>query len=100
MCKEQNSHWKARTKEFWKQMVQRHNGNRNKPGAGHNSKEMWCQACPATRELPDGGSGSQREPNISTQLLTEMVHVEWLDIVRMILPQVHLRKPCYDFSFL
>ena len=23
-----------------------------------------------------------------------------LFIVRMILPQVHLRKPCYDFSFL
>ena len=24
----------------------------------------------------------------------------WIYIVRMILPQVHLRKPCYDFSFL
>ena len=24
----------------------------------------------------------------------------FLDIVSMILPQVHLRKPCYDFSFL
>ena len=27
---------------------------------------------------------------------------DWLKFgfVRMILPQVHLRKPCYDFSFL
>jgi hypothetical protein len=24
----------------------------------------------------------------------------WLLIDSMILPQVHLRKPCYDFSFL
>jgi hypothetical protein len=23
-----------------------------------------------------------------------------ISITRMILPQVHLRKPCYDFSFL
>jgi hypothetical protein len=26
--------------------------------------------------------------------------VLWISFVRMILPQVHLRKPCYDFSFL
>ena len=24
----------------------------------------------------------------------------WDDSIGMILPQVHLRKPCYDFSFL
>ena len=24
----------------------------------------------------------------------------WIVFVSMILPQVHLRKPCYDFSFL
>ena len=26
--------------------------------------------------------------------------VEYCGLVLMILPQVHLRKPCYDFSFL
>ena len=29
-----------------------------------------------------------------------LVHGESIGCVRMILPQVHLRKPCYDFSFL
>ena len=26
--------------------------------------------------------------------------LSWIGLVLMILPQVHLRKPCYDFSFL
>ena len=29
-----------------------------------------------------------------------LVHGCLVHYVRMILPQVHLRKPCYDFSFL
>ena len=32
---------------------------------------------------------------------THNAYSQWLSgCVRMILPQVHLRKPCYDFSFL
>ncbi len=39
--------------------------------------ELWCQACPATRELPDEGSGEQRAaPTISTQSLTREVHID------------------------
>ena len=30
----------------------------------------------------------------------ETIHSNMFQHVRMILPQVHLRKPCYDFSFL
>ena len=36
----------------------------------------------------------------STHKLTRFVHGDSFGCVRMILPQVHLRKPCYDFSFL
>ena len=32
--------------------------------------------------------------------LVQTVHVESFLGVVMILPQVHLRKPCYDFTFL
>ena len=58
--------------------------------------------CGAKLALPPASSQREAvaEANISIQSLTREVHVEWLDIVRMILPQVHLRKPCYDFSFL
>ena len=58
--------------------------------------------CGAKLALPPASSQREAdaEANISIQSLTVKVHVEWLDIVRMILPQVHLRKPCYDFSFL
>ena len=38
--------------------------------------------------------------NISHPVLTPTMHRICLTFVRMILPQVHLRKPCYDFSFL
>ena len=42
--------------------------------------------------------GSRKAP--LTQTLTKEFTGMRLDYVRMILPQVHLRKPCYDFSFL
>jgi hypothetical protein len=32
--------------------------------------------------------------------LTHACHLQHQKSTRMILPQVHLRKPCYDFSFL
>ena len=41
--------------------------------------------------------GSKKHPH--THLTEEFTRV-LLEHVRMILPQVHLRKPCYDFSFL
>jgi hypothetical protein len=64
-----------------------------------------------------GGSGNEQEDGpvrpttlehqhegtrkyILTQTLTEEFTRVLLERVRMILPQVHLRKPCYDFSFL
>ena len=41
------------------------------------------------------------QADISPQAsLTANIHVVKIESVRMILPQVHLRKPCYDFSFL
>ena len=41
------------------------------------------------------------QADISPQAsLTAKIHVVKIESVRMILPQVHLRKPCYDFSFL
>jgi hypothetical protein len=44
---------------------------------------------------------SRRSRYPPTQRLTSRIHGgEMLGCVRMILPQVHLRKPCYDFSFL
>ena len=37
---------------------------------------------------------------IRTQALTASVYTGSGRRVQLILPQVHLRKPCYDFSFL
>ena len=45
----------------------------------------------------DGG-----EPLSETKTSRNQIHNEdrsWIGVV-MILPQVHLRKPCYDFTFL
>jgi hypothetical protein len=51
---------------------------------------------PTARESQHEGS----KKHILTQTLTEEFTWVCLEHVRMILPQVHLRKPCYDFSFL
>ena len=52
----------------------------------------------AARESLHGGidAKSPSPPRASPRF----VHVVRFGCVRMILPQVHLRKPCYDFSFL
>ena len=49
---------------------------------------------------PCTGASTCREVSIPTQGLTEVRSHGLVGCVRMILPQVHLRKPCYDFSFL
>ena len=50
---------------------------------------------------PPPASICMENPNVHphTDLTEEFTRV-LLEHVRMILPQVHLRKPCYDFSFL
>ena len=45
-------------------------------------------------------TGASTYVSIPTQGLTEVRSHGLVGCVRMILPQVHLRKPCYDFSFL
>ena len=42
----------------------------------------------------------QQQSSSSTQPFTSPNHCGTIIHVQMILPQVHLRKPCYDFSFL
>ena len=53
------------------------------------------------RSNPPPASICMENPNVHphTALTEEFTRV-LLEHVRMILPQVHLRKPCYDFSFL
>ena len=55
------------------------------------------QLHPAALEFPNEGL---RRISILAQNLTREMHSGSFGCVRMILPQVHLRKPCYDFSFL
>jgi DNA-binding LacI/PurR family transcriptional regulator len=51
--------------------------------------------------LPTSICTTDRLGRIVTQTLTEQfTGIQPDQDVRMILPQVHLRKPCYDFSFL
>ena len=45
-------------------------------------------------------TGALTKASIPTQGLTEVRSHGLVGCVRMILPQVHLRKPCYDSSFL
>jgi hypothetical protein len=47
-----------------------------------------------------GASTQDSCASIPTQGFTEVRSHGVVGCVRMILPQVHLRKPCYDFSFL
>ena len=56
---------------------------------------------------PDKAQGLQPQPHPCALALEApeeasqgIVHECLVGYVRMILPQVHLRKPCYDFSFL
>lgn len=66
-----------------------------------------------SKDQPDYPDEWAAEPNPSSKLMLPGKHqtpermmgqtkrcTVWLLIDSMILPQVHLRKPCYDFSFL
>ncbi len=45
--------------------------------------------------------GVIKRPDQRSDKMDRMMFARWvLDIAVMILPQVHLRKPCYDFYFL
>ena len=72
----------------------------------------WCRARRSSRSSPaptERGEPTGRGPTPSGRAAhqmgsrpkggsTEVTGVDMID--SMILPQVHLRKPCYDFSFL
>ena len=51
---------------------------------------------------PASGTGVERGGHASERVASKYKHGSrgWFGCVSMILPQVHLRKPCYDFSFL
>ena len=65
---------------------------------------------PSPAPLPNGEGRRERGPRAAPALQRKAerargaahreVHIGSVGRVRMILPQVHLRKPCYDFSFL
>ena len=66
---------------------------------GHGSEdeeEDGLLLAPTTREHLHEGTMAC----ILTETLTKQFTGMQFEHVRMILPQVHLRKPCYDFSFL
>ena len=65
---------------------------------GSRSHGAACEYLEGER-LPRARS-TPRDPRPSPRASPKLVHVEQFGCVRMILPQVHLRKPCYDFSFL
>ena len=63
----------------------------------HQKYAQRLPSCPAALEFLHGGFDAI---STSTHKLTRIIHGDAVGCVRMILPQVHLRKPCYDFSFL
>ncbi len=66
------------------------------------SKTPAPQACAVgTGELKKSQflSGPRQDPDPPREASREFSGF-WIVFVSMILPQVHLRKPCYDFSFL
>ena len=63
----------------------------NPRGAGREHAE-------ASRAPPEEGRGSPRPATKESAAGQFARGSEWIPV--MILPQVHLRKPCYDFSFL
>ena len=60
------------------------------------SGQVCNTSCPAQRPLV---SAKDTRLSISKQTIQIVGRIVLIH-VRMILPQVHLRKPCYDFSFL
>ena len=73
------------TEGFKQTRQQTRSGRRSEPGLLPSSPYMGASI-----------SLSPSPPRASRPL----IHSDSFGCVRMILPQVHLRKPCYDFSFL
>ena len=67
-------------------------------GDDNNRKEV-TSTHPALPPLSFCTGVSMQSPSLHRPSLPEFTVVK-VGCVRMILPQVHLRKPCYDFSFL
>ena len=66
-------------------------------------RQTLAQAFPDRRSRPAAGPGpsARAVPREGPQPREQQVGSRvWISIDSMILPQVHLRKPCYDFSFL
>ena len=62
------------------------------------ARRVHTHPAPAALELLH--EGIDAKISFLVQKLTARCTVISIGCVRMILPQVHLRKPCYDFSFL
>ena len=60
----------------------------------------WFWAKPAIRPVSIGGSGEHKPPRSAACIVNVFAGRSAEQVSTMILPQVHLRKPCYDFSFL
>ena len=68
-------------------------------GVGYCASEGMVRAKPAIRPISIGGSGSISPP-LHLVIVNVFAGRSAEQVSTMILPQVHLRKPCYDFSFL
>ena len=74
--------------------VQEKLGSRSEAGRQSNST-LLPSSFQARASMP-----YKYDTSILARSLTREMHSGSFGCVRMILPQVHLRKPCYDFSFL
>lgn len=61
---------------------------------------MSIRACPSDQQVSWAGKDLRSLSKSEDIFSHEEIHNHQVMHARMILPQVHLRKPCYDFSFL
>lgn len=65
------------------------------------SRRTHRSKAPGTSAREGKGKGEALDQTDAFPILYEQVHeFSRCQVLTMILPQVHLRKPCYDFSFL
>lgn len=70
---------------------------------GANLRRFGVSAAPRRAPSKRGGADGERPSGVGSRRRSFHRFSESLDTISvstMILPQVHLRKPCYDFSFL